>query len=214
VAYRAKLYPREEIVTQSPCVKMGNESQEPSGIHSEKQWFALRTRARHEKVVRQRLSHLGFEQLLPTLRRLSQWKDRKKLIEEPLFPGYCFARFFGLDRITVLEVPGVAYIVSRGESPEPVPQDEITALSRLTTSGLQYEPCVSLDEGTLVEIIRGPLSGIKGRFIRRRSHHYVTIGVQLLGQGATVRINADDVMAIKSPVRASGSQASLQLNRV
>jgi transcription termination/antitermination protein NusG len=193
---------------------MENESRQPSGSHSEKQWFALRTRARHEKAVRQRLSHLGFEQLLPTLTRLSQWKDRKKLVEEPLFPGYCFARFLGLAKITVLEIPGVAYIVSRGDCPEPVPQDEIDALIRLTTSGLPYEPCASLDEGTLVEIIRGPLSGVKGRFIRRKSHHYVTIGVQLLGQGATVRINVDDVVAVKSPVKTSGLQRSLQLNRV
>ena len=193
---------------------MENENREHCGSHCEKQWFALRTRARHEKAVRHRLNHLGFEQLLPTLTRLSQWKDRKKLVEEPLFPGYCFARFLELDRITVLEVPGVAYIAGRREYPEPVPQEEIDTLTRLTTSGLQYEPCASLDEGTLVEIIRGPLSGGKGRLIRRKCHHYVTIGVQLIGLGATVSINVDDVVAIERPVRVSGSQIILQLNRV
>lgn len=193
---------------------MENENREHRGNYCEKQWFAIRTRARHEKAVRHRLSHLGFEQLLPTLTRLSQWKDRKKLVQEPLFPGYCFAKFLGLERITVLEVPGVAYIVGRREYPEPVPQEEIDTLTRLTTSGLQYEPCASLNEGTLVEIIRGPLSGVKGRFIRREFHHYVTIGVQLIGLGATVRINVDDVVAIQIPVRTSGSRISLQLNRV
>ena len=193
---------------------MKNENQIQYNAHCEKQWFALRTRARHEKVVRDRLSQRGFEQLLPTLTRLSQWKDRKKLIEEPLFSGYCFARFLAPERITVLEVPGVAYIVGREEYPEPVPQEEIDALTRLATSGLRYVPSVSISEGTPVEIIKGPLSGIRGRLIRRERHHYVIIGVQLLQQGATVSIDVDDVVAIESPVRASVSPRSSQLSRV
>ncbi|MEK6603230.1 MAG: transcription termination/antitermination NusG family protein, partial [Nitrospirota bacterium] len=55
-------------------------------------WYAVRTRSRHEKLVRDRLAGLGVEHLLPTVMRLSQWKDRKKEIEAPLFSGYCFAR--------------------------------------------------------------------------------------------------------------------------
>ena len=189
---------------------MKNEIQIQYNDHSEKQWFALCTRARHEKVVRDRLSQQGFEQLLPTLTRLSQWKDRKKLIEEPLFPGYCFARFSASERFTALEVPGVAYIVGREGHPESVPQEEIDALTRLATSGLCYTRPVSISEGTHVEIIRGPLSGIRGRLIRRERHHYVVIGVQLLQQGATVSINVDDVAAIGSPVTASVSPISSQ----
>jgi len=41
-------------------------------------WYAIRTRARHEKQVRDRLESQGIEQLLPTVIKLSQWKDRKK----------------------------------------------------------------------------------------------------------------------------------------
>ena len=54
------------------------------------QWYALRTKSRHEKLVRDRLRGEGFESLLPTLRRVSQWKDRKVEIEVPLFSCYCF----------------------------------------------------------------------------------------------------------------------------
>ena len=56
-------------------------------------WYALRTRSRHEKIVRDQLASQGIEPLLPTVKRLSQWKDRKKEIEVPLFSGYCFVRF-------------------------------------------------------------------------------------------------------------------------
>lgn len=178
-----------------------------------KQWFALRTRARHEKVVRDHLRGQGFEQLLPMTMRLSQWTDRKKLIEEPLFPGYCFARCSVPETTTVRQVHGVAYIVGREASPEPVPQEEIDALISLARSGLSCDPHLSMSEGTPVEIIRGPLSGIRGRLIRRERHHYVVIGVQLIQQGATVRMDIDDVVAIESPVSASGSATRSQMIR-
>ena len=56
-------------------------------------WYALLTQARHEKRVRDRLRAEGVQPFLPTLTRLSQWKDRKQQIEEPLFSCYCFAQF-------------------------------------------------------------------------------------------------------------------------
>ena len=34
-----------------------------------------------------------IDAFLPTITRWSRWKDRKKKIDWPLFPGYCFARF-------------------------------------------------------------------------------------------------------------------------
>lgn len=192
---------------------MENEKREQCGAHCEKQWFALQTRARHEKVVRDRLGRQGIDQLLPTLTRMSQWKDRKKLIEEPLFPGYCFARFVAREKFTVLQVPGVAHIVGREGRPEAVPQEEIDALERLAQSGLEYGPSTSLQEGTPVEIIKGPLSGVRGRLIRRERHHHVIIGVQLIQQGVTVKINLDDVVAIENSVGASESSISSQLIR-
>src|SRR5438552_13166001 len=91
-------------------------------------WYALRTRARHEKQVRDRLAVQGVEQLLPTVFRLSQWKDRKKEIEVPLFLGYCFARFPWPERLAVLTVSGVVEIVGARQRPEPVPDEEIDAI--------------------------------------------------------------------------------------
>ena len=51
------------------------------------------TRSRHERAVFEQLAERGIEAFLPTTPRWSRWKDRKKKIDWPLFPGYCFARF-------------------------------------------------------------------------------------------------------------------------
>ena len=62
----------------------------------------LWTRSRHEAVVRQDLERVQIEVFLPTVTKWSRWNDRKKQIEWPLFPGFCFARFAPEARRTVL----------------------------------------------------------------------------------------------------------------
>lgn len=51
------------------------------------QWFAIWTRSRHEQVVRDQLERKHIDAFLPTMPRWSRWKDRKKKIDWPLFPG-------------------------------------------------------------------------------------------------------------------------------
>lgn len=159
-------------------------------------WYALRTRSRHEKLVRDRLAKQGVERLLPTLKRLSQWKDRKKEIEVPLFSGYCFARFSWQDRLSVLMVPGVVTIVGSGAKPEAVPQEEIDAIQTLMTSTLPYDAHPYLREGMAVEVIRGPLEGVTGILLRKDKRYRLVISVHLIKQAAAVEIDAADVMPI------------------
>src|SRR5436309_10034567 len=97
-------------------------------------WYAIRTRARHEKQVRDRLESQGIEQLLPTVIKLSQWKDRKKKIEVPLFSCYCFARFAWPDRLAAQQTAGVVQIVGNGNGPAPIQGDEVAAVPMLVKS--------------------------------------------------------------------------------
>jgi hypothetical protein len=53
----------------------------------------------------------GIEPLIPTVKRMSQWKDRKKEIDVPLFSEYCFARFGSDQKLPVLKTVGVIDIV-------------------------------------------------------------------------------------------------------
>lgn len=61
-------------------------------MSSESPWFAVYTKSRHEKVVHASLMSQGVEAYLPSHKVLSQWQDRRKWVEKPLFPGYLFAR--------------------------------------------------------------------------------------------------------------------------
>lgn len=159
-------------------------------------WYALRTKSRHEKLVRDQLDKQGIEPLLPTVKRLSQWKDRKKEIEVPLFSGYCFVRFSQLEKTPVQKITGVVEIVGGGRQPEPIPEEEINALRCLMTSVLPYDSHPYLHEGMRVEVVRGPLRGVHGILLRKEKRHRLVIGVRVIQQAAAVEINVNDVAAV------------------
>ena len=159
-------------------------------------WYAIRTRSRHEKLVRDRLAGLSIEHLLPTVFRLSQWKDRKKEVEVPLFSGYCFAHFPWADRLAIQTVSGVVGIVGGGARPAPIPDVEIDALKSLMASELPYDAHPYLREGMVVEVKRGPLEGVRGILVRKYKRHRLVIAVHLIQQAAAVEIDATAVVAV------------------
>ena len=167
-----------------------------SEVGAGERWYALRTRSRHEKLVRDRLHGQGIEELLPTVKRLSQWKDRKKEVEVPLFSGYCFARLAWEDRLAVQKISGVVDIVGGGDRPEPIPDEEIDALKTLMSSTLRYDAHPYLREGTMVEVVRGPLQGVHGILVRKEKNHRLVISVHLIQQAAAVEIYDSDVIPV------------------
>ena len=158
------------------------------------QWFAIWTRSRHEQVVREQLERKHIDAFLPTMPRWSRWKDRKKKIDWPLFPGYCFARFDADDALAVLKCTGVVNIVSFEGKPASIPEQELDSIRLLVGSELQYDPCPLIHEGMMVEVIHGPLCGVVGRLVRKDAHHArLVLSVDLIGQAVSVEVDAGDV---------------------
>jgi len=146
-------------------------------------------------VVRQQLDQKGIEVFLPTVIRWSRWKDRKKQVAWPLFPGYCFARFAPSQRVPVLACAGAVGIVSFDGAPAPIPEAELDGIRRLVDSELQYDPCPLINEGDRVEVTHGPLKGVVGRLVRKGAHARLVLAVDLIGQGVSVEVDAGDVKA-------------------
>ena len=156
-------------------------------------WFALWTRSRHEQVVREQLQQKQIESFLPTVTKWSRWKDRKKRIDWPLFPGYCFARFDPKERLPILKVTGVVNIVSVEGEPAPIPEHEIEGIRQLVESDLAFDPCPMIREGMMVEVTHGPLKGVIGRLMRKNEKARLVLSVNLIGQAVSVEVDAADV---------------------
>jgi transcription antitermination factor NusG len=157
------------------------------------EWFAIWTRSRHEKLVRDQLQEKKVEVFLPTIKKWSRWKDRKKQIEWPLFPGYCFARFDATERLPILKCEGVVTIVGMDGQPSPIPPVEIDSIRQLIDSELAFDPCPLIKEGMMVEVKAGPLKGVVGRLMRKGSHARLVLSVDLIGQAVSVEVDAADV---------------------
>jgi transcription antitermination factor NusG len=159
-------------------------------------WFAVVTRSRHERKVHDQLRSRGLESLLPSVQRWSRWRDRRKLIEWPLFPGYCFARCSQRNVRPVLACRGVVHLVSFAGGPAPVPDHEIEGVRQLLASTVPHDPCPFIDVGTWVQVIHGPLRGVKGRLLSKDRCTTLVVAIEMLGRGLSVRIDAADVKGL------------------
>jgi transcription antitermination factor NusG len=155
--------------------------------------YAIWTRSRHEKIVRDQLDRKHVDVFLPTIGKWSRWKDRKKKIDWPLFPGYVFARFVADERIGVLKVDGVVQIISNNGVLSPIPEEEIESIKTLVNSELAYDPVPLVKEGDMVRVVHGPLKGVVGRLMRKGAHARLVLSVDLIGQAVSVEIDAADV---------------------
>ncbi|MGE3707814.1 MAG: UpxY family transcription antiterminator [Vicinamibacterales bacterium] len=162
-----------------------------------RRWFAVWTRSRHEQAVRDQLRAQEVDVFLPTITKWSRWKDRRKKIDWPLFPGYCFVRIEPTDTMRVLKCRGVVRIVSFEGGPAPIPETEIESIRQLVESKLRFDACPLLEEGAAVEVVGGPLRGVLGRLARKTgTHARIVLSVELIGRAVSVEVHAADVRAM------------------
>jgi len=159
-------------------------------------WFAVLVKSRHEFKSTDRLRSKGVETFFPTVEKMRKWKDRKKLIEFPLFPGYLFVRTTknANDLLNVLKVPGIVRMLCTiPGDPDVIPDDQITSLIKLVENKEALDPYPYLIEGQRVSITKGPLAGIEGILVEKLDKHILVLSVDVLRQGVALTINAADV---------------------
>lgn len=159
-------------------------------------WYALYTRPRHEKVVAEGLQWRQIEAFLPLREVLSRWKDRKKLVQLPLFPGYVFVRTDLRRKGEVMQTPGVVFLVSFNGVSAPIPDEQIEAVRQVCLTKLPYDPYPYLTEGRWVRVIHGPLAGLTGILIRKKSKHRLLVSLDILRQSVAVEMDADSVLPL------------------
>jgi transcription antitermination factor NusG len=156
-------------------------------------WWAVYTRHQHEKTAAEMMTTKGLEVFLPLYASVRRWKDRRKLLSLPLFPGYVFVRGGPALRLQVLTTPGVHMILNRGDQAATIPEEEIQAIRRTVEGNYHVEPHPFLKCGQRVRVKCGSLSGIEGILVRKKSVFRLVLSVQMLAQSVAVEIDAADV---------------------
>jgi len=162
-------------------------------------WHAIYVHSRAEKKVNSELSRIGIESFLPLQRRLRQWSDRKKWVEMPLISGYVFVRITRKHYDAVLQIDNVMQYV-RFEGKAAIIRDQEIDLLRRMLGQTETEVEITMETlqpGTLVEIVAGPLMGLKGELISYRGNNKVAMRIPPLGFTVLVESPSANLAVVK-----------------
>jgi transcription antitermination factor NusG len=166
-------------------------------------WFAVRVRSNYERVTTVHLRERGYEEFAPSYQAERIWSDRKKQVEQFLFPGYVFCRFNVEHRLPVLTAPGVVGLVGFGKIPSPIPDHEIEYVRSMVQSGLLVTPWPFLQLGQTVVIERGPLAGVEGILQQVKGRFRLVVSIRLLQRSVSAEVDRRWIRPIPTVDRAS-----------
>jgi transcription antitermination factor NusG len=154
------------------------------------QWYAIRTRSRHEKMVSDQLEQQGIETFLPLIKRTHKWSDRMKEVELPLFAGYNFVRVVlsSPDRLRVLQAHGVAGFVGINGTGTPIPENQIQGIRTLLASKIPFEEHPFLRVGQRVRIRGGCLDGVEGILAAQNGDQSLMISLEPIQRSLSIRV--------------------------
>lgn len=150
--------------------------------YTEKSWYALYTKPRHEFKAAELISSLGIEFYLPTITRLKQWSDRKKKVTEPLLHSYIFINAIEKERIECLDLPPVVNCIMEGNKAARIPEYQIDNLRHFIKDKNDYFVYNGIVNGTIVRIKEGPFKDIEGVVIDSHQHKAIGVSIPLLNR--------------------------------
>jgi transcription antitermination factor NusG len=153
-------------------------------------WYAVQTRARHEKLVAYRFQESGIETFLPLVQEVHRWSDRKKIVQLPLFSCYVFAKIYAtnVDRLRLLRVDGVLSLVGKRGEGTPIPDEQIQSVKVLMGQRLSWTNHPFLNIGQRVRIRSGALDGMEGILVGRNGDRTLVVSIEAIQRSLAVRL--------------------------
>lgn len=160
-------------------------------------WYVFYCSSRAEKKVSERLSGLGYSVFLPLHGTLKQWSDRKKWVQEPLFPGYVFVRCPSDKIAAVAGVQGVVAAVRLAGKPAYINRREVEAINRYLLSGFHAEVTEqTFAAGDRVRVTEGPLKDMEGLFLHMEGKDFLCIVLESFNHMLKIHLHAGKVTKI------------------
>lgn len=166
----------------------------------QKKWFVLQTRPRNESVVQRQVQARSIETFLPQIEKIRIWSDRKKKIQEPLFPGYVFVHGSEDERVSAISgtAGALKYVFFEGR-PAEVSEREIM----LIRDSLKEPEKISLEQmkisrGDEIVVTHGVFKGMKGRVNEFRGNYKLTVNLEELSYSFSIILSLGEVELLKA----------------
>lgn len=161
-----------------------------------REWYVLHTYGKHETKVETYLQKRGLEIFLPRLEVVSRRRDRRQILQVPLFPGYVFVNVhLSHEKYhQIMKSPGVVRILGNNGRFAPVAAEVIESIRLVVASQRHYYPWEKLAKGQLVRITEGPLRGAVGMVERvNERKRRLVVTVEMLSRAVAVDLENDTV---------------------
>lgn len=153
-------------------------------------WSALRTSARWEKKIAEQVVRAGGAAFLPTVRRVTAYRGKRRSADVPMFSGYVFVSAAGfLDNPAIPQsCRGKVAQILRPTDPEQL-RTELLQLAGLLTDRKLIQERVVGQPGDRIRVVGGPLTGNEGTIVRLKPNKYaVVVEVSLIGARLEVEL--------------------------
>ena len=163
--------------------------------HPNMRWTAAYTKPRCEKVVKDYCDRHDITCYLPLRRKAQRYQRRTVETFLPMFPGYVFVQLDGSIQTTLLQSHRVIHTLPLDDQQENHLIQDLNDLQQLEQLAQEAEIIIKpeLVPGKPILIASGPLQGTTGIIERRQSQTRITVNIDLLGQSASVEVDAGDL---------------------
>lgn len=159
-------------------------------------WLAAYTRSQHEVKVARHLQSKAIAFLLPTYTRTSQWSDRLRKSEAPLFPGYVFVNVSEEERVRVLQTIGVVNFVSASGHPSSLSESDVALLKECVARPEKFQPHEFLHIGQRVRVRCGPFAGLEGVLTGKKNSSRLVVTLEQIMRSVAVDLDGATVEAV------------------
>jgi transcription antitermination factor NusG len=150
-------------------------------------WAVAWTKPRCERCLEEYFNRIHVPCFLPLVSKRQLYKSGAKIWSSPLFSGYVFFDHGNIERHRVFESRKVVEILT--------PPDPLALGVELAQIALALEHDSSLREarfgkrGRIVNVVRGPMKGLRGELIRMGANSHLILRVNFLGRAAELVID-------------------------
>ncbi len=154
-------------------------------------WYVAHTRPRAEKKVADYFRQEGWTTELPLYASLKVYRGKRVTFYKTLFPGYLFVRLPEGQVPRARQNQHVAQILVPPDQAEFA--DQLQAILAAVSGEREIRVAPAVVVGKSVRIIQGPLRGVEGVVVERMGVLEVVLRLDFIGQGAAVRVAADEL---------------------
>lgn len=157
-------------------------------------WWVLRTKPRQEKKLARWLARSELAYYLPLRRRVRNWRGRRIRSEEPLLAGYVFLR--GMEAQATQAFGSGAVVERLRVANESGLYGELRALDALSALEREMRELPGLVEGREVELMAGPLKGMRGVITQSGGAPAFAVRLEILGRVLEIALDPAEVEPI------------------